>query len=240
MKILILGATSRLGPHVIRSTEGDHTLRLADIGPIENDRHETCRVDLSSLDDVMAAADGMDAIMNCTVERNDRKRAFDVNTRGCYNMMRAAVDCGVRRVINTGPHFAVAGPTYETFDQGMTPDMPPHPGVGLYAHSKGAGQEICRIFTTQHDIEVLMLLFYNFQDHDDPERGRNHPFAVSWRDAGDAVKLALEVDSSKLTSRCEVFNIHAVPHEQFDNEKTKRILGFSPRDSLGRAWSRET
>ena len=153
-------------------------------------------------------------------------------------MMRAAVDCGVKRVVNTGHHFAIAGPTYETFDYAMNPDMPPHPGVGLYAHSKGAGQEICRIFSTQHDIQVLMLLFYNFRNHDDPERGRNHPFAVSWRDAGDAVRLALEVDGGNLHSRCEVFNIHAVPHGAFTNDKTLRVLGFNPQDDLRQAWGR--
>ena len=238
MKILVLGANSRLGPHVVRSCEDTHTLRLADVTGVSSDVHETCKVDLGVSDDVRAATDGIDAIVNCTVERRDPRRAFDVNTRGCYNMMRAAVDNGVKRVINTGPHFAVAGPTYETFDYEMDPDMPPHPGVGLYAHSKGAGQEICRIFSTQHDIQVLMLLFYNFRDHDDPERGNNHPFAVSWRDAGDVVRLALEVNEANLDSGCEVFNVHAVPHGSFRNDKALRVLGFLPQDDLHLAWGR--
>ena len=236
MKILVLGVNSRLGPHVVRSCEEGHSLRLADVTDVASDRHETCRVDLSNPDDVIAAVEGMDAVVNCTVERQDPRRAFDVNTRGCFNMMRASVDAGVKRVINTGPHFAIAGPSYETFDYAMVPDMPPHPGVGLYAHSKGAGQELCRIFASQHDIHVLTLLFYNFRDHDDTERGNNHPFAVSWRDAGDAVRLALEVEADRLYSRCEVFNVHAVPHAVFSNEKTLRVLGFNPRDDLGFAW----
>jgi nucleoside-diphosphate-sugar epimerase len=238
VKILVLGANSRLGPYVVQSNQERHTLRLADVTEVASDHHETCTVDLGSPDDVLAAAEGMDAIVNCTVERRDPRRAFDVNTRGCFNMMRAAVDQGVKRVINTGPHFAVAGPSYETFDTAMNPDMPPHPGVGLYAHSKGAGQEICRIFSTQHEIQVLMLLFYNFRDHDDTEPGRNHPFAVSWRDAGDAVRLALEVDAACLDSRCEVFNIHAVPHGTFRKDKALRVLGFEPQDDLRLAWGK--
>lgn len=232
MNVLVLGANSRLGPHVVRSTEDDHTLRLADVTDIQSDRHETLRVNLGSLDDALTATRGIDVVVNSTVERQDRRVAFDVNTRGCYNLMRASVENGVKRVINTGPHFAVAGPSYETFDYEMVPDMPAHPGVGLYAHSKGAGQEICRIFAMCHNVEVLMLLFYNFRDHNDHERGANHPFAVSWRDAGEAVKHAVAVASERLASQCEVFNIHAVPHGTFQNDKAKRVLGWVPEDDL--------
>ena len=41
----------------------------------------------------------------------------------------------------------------------------------------------------------------------------------------------LEINLEDLPSRCEIFNIFAdLPHQQFSNVKTKRILGFaSPR-----------
>lgn len=79
-------------------------------------------------------------------------------------MIRAAVAHGIRRVINTGPHFAVAGPTYERFDFALSPDMPPQPGTNIYALTKALGQEICRVFSEQYDIYVQTYLFYNFHD----------------------------------------------------------------------------
>ncbi len=236
MKVLILGGQARLGPHVVRAIEADHELRVTDIRPIETG-HESMQVDISSPDEVMRAAEGMDAIVNCSVLRPDRQLAFDVNTRGCYNMMRAAVAHGIRRVINTGPHFTIAAGTYEFFDYEINPDVPPHPGTGLYALSKGLGQETCKVFTENFDLYVLCFLFYNFRDHDDPERGRNHPFAVTWRDAAEAIRLGLEIDLDRLPSRCEVFNIFAnLPHQRFSNEKTGRILGFAPQDGLEQMW----
>ena len=238
MKVLILGAASRLGPHVVRAIEEGHELRLTDIVDVESE-HESFRVDISSLDEMNRAMDGVDAVINCTVERRDRRRAFDVNTLGCYNVMRAAVDQGVRRVVNTGPHFTIQGPTYENYDYDIGPDFAPHPGLNLYAHSKGVGQEICRVFARYSHLHLLMLLFYMFRDHDWEDRKFNHPHMVTWRDAAQAVRCALEVDLETLPSRCEVFSIFAdLPHGRFSNEKAKRLLGWQPQDDLRAHWTR--
>ena len=236
MKILILGAASRLGPHVVEALASDHTLRLSDIADIESD-HESLRVDISSLDEVTSAMAGMDAVINCTVERRDRRRAFDVNTLGCYHTMRAAVANNVKRVINTGPHFTIHGPTYEGYDYGIEPTAPPHPGIGLYAHSKGIGQELCRVFARHHDLHLLMLLFYIFRGEGD--KRFNHPHLVSWKDSAQAVRCAIEVDLTTMPSKCEVFSIFGdQPHGRFSNEKAKRLLGWQPRDDLSEHWTR--
>src|SRR5262245_12487441 len=102
MKVLLLGANGYLGPHVVRALQSRHELRITDIRPpAEKTRHEYMYVDISSIEQVRKAARGMDAIVNLAVQRSNRKLAFDVNTRGCYNMMLAAVEQNIRRVINT-------------------------------------------------------------------------------------------------------------------------------------------
>lgn len=167
MNVLIIGGASRLAPNVVKAIEPYHQLRISDIVEVET-KHQSMLADVGSHDDMMQAAQGMDAIINCTVVRNDRQGAFDVNVRGPYNMMRAAVAHGIKRVINTGPHFSIAGPSYENIDYDINPDNPPHPGTNLYALSKGLGQEICKTFTQNHDVYLLCLLFYHFCYHDDP------------------------------------------------------------------------
>jgi nucleoside-diphosphate-sugar epimerase len=237
VKILILGAASRLGPHVADALGADHELILTDIVEIES-QHKSFQLDISSQDEMNRAMNGVDAVINCTVERRDRKRAFDVNTLGCYNMMRAAVEQSVTRVINTGPHFTVQGPSYENYDYGIGPDASSHPGVNLYAHSKGIGQEICRVFAEQSGLHLLMLLFYIFRDHAGKDSKFNHPHLVTWRDAAQAVRCAIEVDLETLPSRCEVFSIFAdLPHGRFSNEKAKRVLGWQPQDDLREHWT---
>ena len=241
MKVLLLGANGYLGPHVVKALESSHELLLTDIKPPASPtNHEFRPVDITNLDQVMEAAEGRDAIINLAVLRNHRKIAFDVNSLGCYNMMQAAVKHGIRRVINTGPHFTVAGSAYEGFDFRLTPDAPPQSGVNLYAHSKSLGQEICRIFTEHHDIWVQDYLFFIFRDASELKPGSTGPpFVVSWSDAGEAFGLGLEIDLARLPSKCEVFFILGdLPQGKFLSERAKRILGFRPKDDLSVLWRR--
>ena len=241
MKLLILGANGQLGPHVVDALEGEHTLRLTDVNDPPDTPHEYHKLDVADLDGVIAAAEGMDAIINLSVLRPDRQVAFDVNARGSYNAMAAAVHHGIRRVINTGPHFTIAGPTYENLDHLIGPDIPTQSGTLLYAITKSLGQEICRVFTENHDVSVLTLLFYNFRYPDDHSAdGQDFtPFSVTWQDAAQAFRPALTVDLDSLPSRCEVFYIFAdLPHGKFSNEKAKRVLGWQPTNSLEQFWKR--
>lgn len=239
MKVLIIGANGSLGPHVAQALEGRHHLRLTDVEPKSKTSHEYRQVDVRSLEQVTDAAEGMDAIINCSVMRYDRQLAFDVNLQGCYSVMTAAVRHGIKRVINTGPHFVIAGPTYEDFDFVLNPDMPPQPGTNIYALTKSLGQEVCRVFTENHDVYVLTLLFYHFRDHDDlSEEGQDlKPFSVEWSDAGEAFSRALGLELNNLDSRCETFFVSAdLPHDKFSNEKAKRVLGWRPRHQLEQFW----
>lgn len=241
MKVLILGGAGMLGPYVVPVLHQEHDLLVTDITPLAIDfRGEFRHVDASNFDQVMDAAAGMDAIINLSVLRQDRQLAFDVNTTGCYNMMCAAVEHGIRRVINTGPHFTVAGQSYESFDFDLNPDMPPQPGTNLYALTKALGQEVCRVFSEAYEIYVQTYLFYNFRDPADlhPERPVR-PFAISWQNAATIFPLGLKIALEELPSRCEVFNIFTdMPHGKFSNEKAKQLLGFEPWNDIDSLWRR--
>jgi nucleoside-diphosphate-sugar epimerase len=245
MKVLILGANGYLGPHVVKALEEEHELLITDIkppssAPASPTRHEFRRVDITKLDQVARAAEGRDAILNLAVLRSHRKIAFDVNTIGCYNVMLAAVKHGIRRVINTGPHFTVAGPAYEAFDFSLHPSAPPQSGTNLYAHSKSLGQEVCRVFTEHHDIWVQDYLFYNFRFAAQLKPGAGGvPFIVSWADAGEVFRLGVKAPLDRLPSKCEVFFILGdMPHGKFLNDKAKEVLGFRPKDDLSTLWRR--
>ena len=139
MKVLILGGCGMLGPWVVKALKHRHDIILTDINPPGDGFDGDFRqVSSDDLDGVVATAEGCDAIINLSVLREDRKLAFDVSTRGNYNMMEAARVHGIQRVINTGPHFQLVGETYENWDFDLNPDMPPQFGTRLYAHSKGS------------------------------------------------------------------------------------------------------
>ena len=233
MKVLLLGGNGQLGPHVAEALESDHELRITDINPIDSP-HETMQVDISDPDQVMAAVEGTDVVVNCSVLRGDRKIAFDVNSLGTYNAIRAAVEHGHQRFINTGPHFTIVGRSYTAYDFDIREEIPSHSGLNIYAITKSAGQEICRVFTENYPIHVLTTLFISFRPPEPEQKGQGiNSFAVTFRDAAQAIKQALEVDLEKLPSKNEIFFITSdLPHGQYSNAKAKRILGFDPQDKL--------
>ena len=239
MKVLILGGDGKLGPWVVRALEERHDLLVTDVLDVDTP-HESRALDVADFDQVMAAAEGRDAIVNCAVLRSHRKTAFEVNTIGTYNAVRAAVEHGMDRFINTGPHFTVSGSIYHRFDYGLSEELPAHSGTGLYAMSKSAGQEICRIYADNHPIHVLCMLFLNFRAPEPAlggEGGDLNSFSVTLRDAAEAIRLGLEVDVQTLPSRNEVFFITAdLPHGKYSNAKARRLLGFEPRDTLEKYW----
>lgn len=242
MKVLILGGAGMLGPYVIPALDQKYELRVTDIKRPPNDfRGEYRYVDVANAEQVMDAAEGMDAIINLSVLRPDRKVAWDVNAMGCYHMMEAAVKHGIKRIINTGPHFTVAGATYEQFDYEINPDIPPQPGTLLYSLSKSVGHEICRVYTEEHDLYVQMYLYYNFRDPAKIDREREiRPFGISWQGGGEIFPYGLEIPFEKLPSRFETFFIFQdMPHGRFTNEKAKRILGWQPKDEISLIWRRD-
>ena len=66
------------------------------------------------------------------------------------------------------------------------------------------------------------------------------PYTVSWRDAADAFRLAMEVDLESLSSRSEVFFVFPdLPHQKFSNDKVRRVLGWKARDTLEQFWRKK-
>jgi nucleoside-diphosphate-sugar epimerase len=234
MRVLLLGGNGFLGPHVVRELERDHQLVITDVAPIDTP-HESRVVDIADWEQVRAVAEGTDVIVNCSVLRPDRKLAFDVNTRGTWNAVRAAAELGHERFVNTGPRFTIVGSSYLDYDFGIREEIPPHPGTGLYALTKSLGQEICRVFSEQHPIHVLTLLFSSFVEPEPPKPppvGMN-PFAVTFADAARAVRCALEADLTRLPSRCEAFFMTVdLPQDQMRCGKARRLLGWEPQHRL--------
>ena len=253
MNVLILGGNGMMGPWVIEALAGRHTLRVTDINdPPADFAHDYRRLSVADRDGVVAAAEGMDAIVNLSVLREDRVQAFEVNVQGNYNLAVAAVRHGIRRIVNTGPHYQLAGQQYEDWDFDLNPDMPPQPGTRLYALTKALGQEVLRVFSERHDLYVQTLLFMGMrhpgtwlwnrhQPGDKAILGQDleRPFVIAWPDTGTAVRAALEVELARLPSRCETyFTFARTPHRKFSSEKITRILGWQPTYHLEQFWIR--
>ena len=250
MRVLILGANGMMGPWVSKLLNKNHEIIETDLVKIDSNIN-FYKIDISNLNEVLEISQNVDAIINLSVYRNNRDLAFNVNTLGTYNMMKAAEEHKIPRIINTGPHFVLAGPSFETYDFNINSDIPNQPGVNIYALTKSLGNEICKIFADNNDfIYVQTLLFYHLYSEElilggshqinkfDKLRESLNSFSVTWEDAAMAIKLALEIELEKLDSRAETYFISEdLPHRKFMNSKAKNKLGWIPRNKLKSLWS---
>ena len=203
--------------------------------------HEEALVDVGDEQQVIAAAEGMDAILNCTVVRTDPVGAFRVNLVGAHNVCLAALTNGIRRIVHTGPQQVTAGARGlhgYAHDFGVLDDVPARPGSSLYILTKHLGLEVSRVFAEEHGLEIPALLFTWFVSPDvAPERPNDlHPMSVSWSDAARAIRRALDVPFPPCLEPMHV--LADLPHGQFTNEKAKRLLGWAAMDSLERQLGR--
>jgi uronate dehydrogenase len=256
-KIVIFGAGGPMGVAVTQELLSSYQLRVTDLRPLaaiaaENKPqapgaplpmpipppHEEMQVDVRDPQQVMAACEGMDAIINCTVVRPDPVNAFLVNAIGAHHVMQAAVAHGIRRVVHTGPTLLhpIWGPGDYSWDYDLHMDVPARPYNQIYIHTKYLGQEIVRVFADYYAMEAPVLLF-NALYNPDPNiiKEGYSLFTISWPDTGRALRRALEVIG--LPSPYVVMSISAdLPHGRYDHDKARTILNWTPRDSLEHFW----
>lgn len=258
-RVVIFGAGGPVAAATSDELAQDHVLRLTDARPLAEvvasyrpqkpgapvplllpPPHESRVVDVTDPDQVHDAVLGMDAIVNLSVNRHDPAQAFQVNTLGPYNIVRAAVAAGIRRFVQTGPQQVThTGPSGYWDDFGLSDDLPGRPGAHLYVLTKFLGHEICRIFAEEHGLEIPLLLFSEFEHPTAPpeEPFGAFPFTVSWQDSAVAVRRALH--APQLPHPLEPFHITAdLPHGKYGNAKAKTLLGWQPQDRLEAHWRR--
>lgn len=254
-RVTVFGAAGPLGAAAAAALSPSCTLRLSDRTPLAlaadapsqsagaprpappEPPHEERGADVTDYADVLAAAEGADALVNLAVVRHTVVGAFSVNVGGAYNVMRAAVHHGIRTVVHTGPALVLRGHPYGNLeDRAVSEATPPHPGDDLYLLTKHLGLEICRVIAEEHGIAVPALLMTALHAPGTPI-ARLNPFAVSWQDAGRAIAAATLV--GELPEPCPVIHVMTPsPFGRYTAGRAQDLLDWRPRDSLVEYWRR--
>lgn len=223
-KVLFLGASGMIGPYLIPGLEPHYDLRLTDVKPHPEGR-EIAHVDVTDYAQVRDAARGMDAIMNFTVVRQHPVSSFHVNTRGALNVMKAAAELGIRKVIHSGPQLVRTCYDHE-FD---IDDVPRAPGVSYYGLTKLLSYEICRTYARAYGIQTVCFVFNGLgAKPGERDYGKDFPpFTIVWEDLQHACRLALDIDA--VPDNYQEFNMLSFEgHGKYNVNKARRILGFEP------------
>ncbi|GHO84324.1 SDR family oxidoreductase [Dictyobacter formicarum] len=132
---------------------------------------EVVRADIRDLEAVAQAAQGVEVVFHqaalASVPRSiaDPVSSLEVNVNGTQNVLIAARDAGVRRVV-----FASSSSVY-----GNTPTLPKHEGMPTspmspYAVHKLTGELLCSVFHSIYGLETVALRYFNvFGPRQDPK-----------------------------------------------------------------------
>ncbi|MCB9211474.1 MAG: SDR family oxidoreductase [Ignavibacteriales bacterium] len=178
-KYLVTGGAGFIGSNIVEELlKRGHSVRVLDnfsTGRRENIKEfmkdiELFEGDIRSYHTVNQAVKGVEVILHeaalPSVPRsiNDPITSNEVNVGGTINILDAARDNGVRRVV-----FASSSSVY-----GDNPELPKHEGMlpnplSPYAVSKLAGENYCRVYSRLYQIETLVLRYFNvFGPRQDP------------------------------------------------------------------------
>jgi UDP-N-acetylglucosamine/UDP-N-acetyl-alpha-D-glucosaminouronate 4-epimerase len=178
VRVLVTGGGGFIGSHLAeRLLERGDEVRVLDsfaTGRRENLVHlpdvEIVEGDVQSFERAHHAVRGCEAVLHeaalPSVPRSiqDPLTSNAVNVTGTLNVLLAARDAGVRRVV-----YASSSSVYGANDQLPKREDQPVAPISPYAVSKLAGEGFCRSFTTIYGLDCVSLRYFNvFGPRQDP------------------------------------------------------------------------
>ncbi len=218
MNCLVTGGAGFIGSNLVRVLlEGGHAVRVLDnfstgkrenLGPFQ-DRIDLVEGDLRSYHIVHEAVRDIEVIFHQgalpSVPRsvNDPITTNQVNIEGTLNMLDAARNAGVRRVI-----YASSASTYgENPEMPKREDMAPCP-ISPYGVAKLAGEKYCQVFTRTYGLETVCLRYFNVfgpgQDAKSKYTGAMPIFITAFLDGG---KIVVDGDGEQTKDFTYVDNV---------------------------------
>jgi uronate dehydrogenase len=159
MRILITGAAGRLGGYLrARLAPPDHTLRLLDIAPMGDagPGEELVIASITDLPALTTAAREVDAIVHLAGIATEApwRDLLEVNIDGTRNVLEAARDNGIRRVVLASSNHAAG---YHPRDaQPLAADLPPRPDT-YYGVSNAAMEALGSLYADRFHMSVASL-----------------------------------------------------------------------------------
>jgi nucleoside-diphosphate-sugar epimerase len=117
---------------------------------------------LLNYDDIAGAAEGMDAIvhMAALLCRKEQDRSIDLNVKATANVLQAAVDKGVKRVVYCSTVWASghgATEPYLPIDEAV-----PCEPVCMYGQTKWLGELMTEWYGRMHGLETVIIRFCGY------------------------------------------------------------------------------
>lgn len=234
MKVLITGAGGFLGRGlVVPFEERGDKLRLMDVVSFTS-KHEVVTGDVSDLDAVMKAAEGMEAIVIAHMAPRTNNAydfpamPFDINVKGTANLFHAAVKKGIKKVV------LISSTAVMEYSKGSVhPHDFPRKSRGFYGLTKVCQEIIAESFAAEFGIKVACLRVGYIMDGEKnvDKYGKKveerAPLDTDRRDIGGVARAFLDRDDLSF----ELFTVMSTPESmvEWDVQYTCKRLNWKPK-----------
>ena len=252
MRVVVFGAAGWLGRAVLANLAGGHEVRAFDRGPeaweswrdVDGDWSggEIVHGDIADPADVDRAVDGMDAIVHAAAyfpqhESPDPQvadNAFLINLKGLWNVLEAARQRDVRRVVHVGSCHTVH-PKGVFFSADVR-----RPDASLYAVTKRLQEEMCRQYHDGFEARIIVLRpsyivdsrlgLGRYREKLGPDGSRLSNGWVCRHDVAEACRLAIENDDIDF----DIFHVAGTPEADANCNvaRSREVLGLQYRGDL--------
>ena len=233
-KILLTGATGRIGQEFWRYAEDKYDLRvtsrslerLGDPG-----RHEAMELESADPDACQRACAGIHTVVHLAADPSTKADFYgsllDNNIKGAYNMFRAAKDQGCQRMVYASSIQTIEG---YPLDVPGAVDRPTRP-LNLYGVTKCFGEALCHYFAMAEGLSCIAVRIGNYESNPTDTPGvkdaRNLSAFISIRDMNHMLERCIE------TPNIQFGIVQGVSDNRFkrmDITSSRELIGYEPRD----------
>jgi nucleoside-diphosphate-sugar epimerase len=237
-KVLLLGATGRIGPSLISEYKKEYSDKYELIIGIHNKNLEynlpTKKIDLLDLKSLEEAFAGIDVVINLAANANEKEEDFtkfvNPNIIGAYNVFEAARKANCKRVIFASSVHVIKG---YPIDYEVHPKDNPLP-LNFYAATKVFGEALCNVFSSKYNLSCLAIRVGAYVTNDLLnkvcfERETYH-YVITQRDFAELIyKSIIAENKIKFGILAGISNNKK---RNMDLEHTKQLINYEPKDEV--------
>jgi len=226
MRVLAVGGAGKVGNILRPALEREHDLWTFDREIVEGREDRCILADVNDTKAIDTAVQEVDAVLYLAMGNDPSSggvhnidAAFDVNVKGVYRFMHAALRAGVRHFV----HLSSLSIYVEPFDLPIDESTPPN-GWSTYAATKLLGEVVCRAAATRMPSATILVLRLVKPVTDEQLSTRHFPVFTGPHDLQTLVLASLAFTKPGV----HVFQASSSALDGMPNTRVTEALGWKP------------
>ena len=232
LQVLATGTTGRVGSQITPLLRQRYKLRTYDL-EANPDVEDAIAGDIADFDALKNAMNGCHAVLHFAATSDEAPFMDELlpnNMVGVYNVLEAAHQSGVKRVVFASSVQAIGRNLHRRDESyaALQEDEVARPS-SLYGATKVWGETLGRYYHDRHGLEFVALRIGAFQPYDSSWLQKDHCRDI-WLSPRDMFQISWRAIETPDVGYAIVHATSQPPREVMSLDSARRILGYEPED----------